>query len=68
MSSTKAKLNQFVKADEAISFTVSVLTKHQVSYDDAVAVANCLVEADLRGVQTHGLSRLPVYVERLQRV
>ncbi len=67
MSSTKAKLNQFVKADEAISFTVSVLTKHQVSHDDAVAVANCLVEADLRGVQTHGLSRLPVYVERLQR-
>jgi len=67
MSSAKAELNRFVKADDAIGFAVSVLTKHQVSHDDAVAVADCLVEADLRGVQTHGLSRLPVYVERLQR-
>jgi LDH2 family malate/lactate/ureidoglycolate dehydrogenase len=67
MSSAKAELNRFVKADDAIGFAVSVLTKHQVSHDDAVAVADCLVEADLRGVQTHGLSRLPVYIERLQR-
>ena len=36
-----------------------------VNKNDAVKVAECLVEADLRGVQTHGMSRLPIYVKRL---
>jgi LDH2 family malate/lactate/ureidoglycolate dehydrogenase len=33
---------------------------------DADTVADCLVEADLRGVHSHGVVRLPVYVRRLQ--
>jgi LDH2 family malate/lactate/ureidoglycolate dehydrogenase len=34
---------------------------------DAAAVAQCLVSADLRGVDTHGLCRLPGYLDRLRR-
>jgi LDH2 family malate/lactate/ureidoglycolate dehydrogenase len=33
---------------------------------DADTVADCLVEGDLRGVHSHGVIRLPVYVRRLQ--
>lgn len=33
--------------------------------DEALAVAANLVEADLRGVESHGVVRLPIYVERL---
>ena len=33
--------------------------------DDAVPIIDNLVEADLRGVDSHGVVRLPIYVERL---
>lgn len=67
MSKTSRQLKCLVRADDAIAFAVSVLAKQGVRHADAVIVAECLVEADLRGVQTHGLSRLPGYSERLQR-
>lgn len=35
--------------------------------DDAAVVAGCLVEATLRGVDSHGVLRLPQYVEALRR-
>lgn len=35
--------------------------------EDAAAVAHYLVLADLRGVGTHGISRIPVYADRLRR-
>jgi len=34
---------------------------------DAAIVAACLVSADLRGVDTHGLTRLPGYLDRVRR-
>lgn len=33
---------------------------------DAERVAECLVDADLRGVSSHGITRLPLYVRRLR--
>src|SRR3546814_7843422 len=33
---------------------------------DAVIVADCLVRADLRGVDTHGLQLLPHYLKRVR--
>ncbi|GAA4120555.1 Ldh family oxidoreductase [Aminobacter aganoensis] len=38
-----------------------------VPADDAATVAQCLVLADLRGVGTHGISRIPIYADRLRR-
>lgn len=35
--------------------------------DDAFLVADALVLADMRGVHSHGVMRLPVYVERIRR-
>ena len=34
--------------------------------DDATKAAECLLEAELRGVDSHGLVRLPVYGKRIQ--
>ncbi len=43
-----------------------VLEKHGVGEDIAELVADVLVDADARGVVTHGLTRLPAYVERIR--
>ncbi|GGF39735.1 lactate dehydrogenase [Aliidongia dinghuensis] len=34
--------------------------------DHAARVAECLIEADMRGVATHGISRIPIYARRLR--
>ena len=46
---------QHVSAGDARSFAEHVLVGNGVSKDNAVIVARCLVEADLRGVDTHGM-------------
>jgi len=43
-----------------------LLVAHGVPPDDAAVVARCLVEADLRGVETHGMVRLPHYLNCLR--
>src|SRR5437762_10636623 len=57
----------FVEHDEADAFARALLAAHGVPKKDAAIVAACLVRADLRGVDTHGLTRLPGYLERLRR-
>ena len=47
-------------------FVLDVLARYDVPPVDAGLVADCLLRADLRGVHTHGLVRLPPYVERLE--
>ena len=48
------------------AFCVTVLEKVGVPRENAEMVASSLLAANLRGVDTHGITRLPVYVERLQ--
>lgn len=48
------------------SFAVAVLTRVGVPEDNARIVAGSLLAANLRGVDTHGITRLPIYVERVQ--
>ncbi len=47
-------------------FCVAVLEKTGVPRTNAEIVAHSLLAANLRGVDTHGITRLPIYVERLQ--
>lgn len=49
------------------SFCTAVLEKAGVPAENAEIVADSLLAANLRGVDTHGVTRLPIYVERLQR-
>jgi LDH2 family malate/lactate/ureidoglycolate dehydrogenase len=56
-----------VAAEAAKSFARQLLTAHGVPGPDAEVVASCLVRADARGVETHGLVRLPGYLDRLHK-
>ena len=38
-----------------------------VPEEDAVIVSDLLVRSDLRGIETHGVLRLPIYIRRLQK-
>lgn len=46
---------------------VAILEKVGMPQEAAEHVAACLVLAELRGVRSHGVTRLPVYVERIRR-
>jgi LDH2 family malate/lactate/ureidoglycolate dehydrogenase len=43
------------------AFAEDVLRRAGASADDAATVADCLIDADRRGIETHGLVRLPAY-------
>ncbi len=51
----------------ARAFAHALLAAHGLPAKDAARAAECLVLADLRGVQTHGLLRLPGYLDRIRR-
>ena len=50
-----------------IDFATEVLTGVGVPKADARLAADSLVAANLRGVDTHGIVRLPIYVDRLRQ-
>ena len=57
----------YASADAADAFVRALLAPHGVPDKDAAIIAGCLVSADLRGIDTHGLSRLPGYLDRVRR-
>ena len=55
-----------VAASRLAAFTSAAFQRVGVPRPDADLVADTLVEADLRGVHSHGVMRLPIYVRRVQ--
>jgi ureidoglycolate dehydrogenase (NAD+) len=55
-----------VAASRLTAFAVAVLRCAGVPDAEAGIVADTLVEADLRGVHSHGVMRLPIYIKRIQ--
>jgi LDH2 family malate/lactate/ureidoglycolate dehydrogenase len=55
-----------VPADRLRAFAGAVLQTTGVPAPDAAVVAETLVEADLRGVHSHGVTLLSLYVKRLR--
>ncbi|EEQ91601.1 hypothetical protein RJZ56_004004 [Blastomyces dermatitidis] len=51
----------------AETFVRTLLEKHAVPPKNAAIVAKCLVEADLRGVDSHGINRIPSYLTRIRQ-
>ncbi|THZ67860.1 Malate/L-lactate dehydrogenase [Aureobasidium pullulans] len=49
------------------AYVKSILEVNGVSPEHASIVADCLVAADLRGVDTHGVNRIPSYVARIRQ-
>lgn len=54
-----------VRAEPLQRFCTDVLIELDVPPDQAAAIAGNLVDADLRGIASHGIVRFPIYVERL---
>ncbi|KAK2803829.1 hypothetical protein FQN50_006836 [Emmonsiellopsis sp. PD_5] len=57
----------FIPSSTAHRFVRHLLEKHGVSSQNADIVAKCLVEADLRGVDSHGINRIPSYLTRIRQ-
>ena len=55
-----------IAADRLAAFIVRALAAAGLSATDAETVAGLMVEADLRGSDTHGVIRLPLYVRRIR--
>lgn len=55
-----------VEAEKLRQFCQELLIKVGLTAEDAQVVADSLVQANLRGVDTHGVMRLPIYVKRMR--
>jgi len=55
-----------IAASRLAAFTSAAFQRVGVPTPDADLVADTLVEADLRGVHSHGVMRLPIYVRRVK--
>jgi LDH2 family malate/lactate/ureidoglycolate dehydrogenase len=53
-------------AEALFDFAARVLQEAGVDEQESRVVANNLVTANLRGIDSHGITRLPLYMERLQ--
>ena len=53
-------------AEALEAFAEEVLVRAGLPTDDARTVAPLIVRADLRGIETHGLVRLPMYADRIR--
>ena len=57
--------NHHVPADQLRSYVAGIFAGHRMPADDASVVADNLVEADLRGVESHGVNLVSLYCTRL---
>jgi LDH2 family malate/lactate/ureidoglycolate dehydrogenase len=62
-----AKRMFYADPKEADAFGRRLLIAHGLPEEDAAIVAGCLVRADLRGIDTHGLQYLPHYLDRVRK-
>lgn len=60
-----APSDQRVSADALHALCCDCLAAQGIPPDDATAVADALLYATLRGLDTHGLGRLPLYMRRV---
>ncbi|KAK4540668.1 hypothetical protein LTR36_008999 [Oleoguttula mirabilis] len=68
MASTEPAAQHYhVSASAAQAYAERLLIAHAVPPANAALVARCLVAADLRGVDTHGITRLPSYLARIRQ-
>ncbi len=56
-----------IESDRLKEFVSSALERVGVPAEDAAIVSDCLVDADVRGIPSHGVSRLPAYIDTFRR-
>ncbi len=55
-----------IKVENLNSFVIDLTTKTGLTRSDAGILAESLIDADLKGIRSHGLIRLPVYIRRME--
>ena len=55
-----------ITGQDALNYATSLLQAHGVHQSNANLIAQCLVAGDLRGIDTHGINRLPSYMARVR--
>lgn len=56
----------YLPAEALLQLVREILLRHGVSEEDAAVTADCLVWANLHGIDTHGVIRLKVYADRIR--
>lgn len=64
MATTKEQ--KIITAGELKKFIMAVSLKHGVSQEDSEIFADSLVDANLAGIDTHGVTRLSIYLKRIK--
>ena len=64
--SNRGGRTRYFSADELVCLGTGVFAAHGLPADDAATVARDLVAADLRGLASHGVARIPIYCKRLR--
>ena len=62
-----SKVEKRISYEDLSEFCQKAYMSAGVPEDEAGIVAGLLARADLRGVASHGVSRLPIYIERLEK-
>jgi L-2-hydroxycarboxylate dehydrogenase (NAD+) len=55
----------YVKPERIRQYVIDLFGYYHVSKADAGMIADNLIDAEIRGVTTHGLTRIPLYTEKL---
>ena len=55
----------YVKPERIRQYVIDLFGYYHVSRADAGMIADNLIDAEIRGVTTHGLTRIPLYTEKL---
>ena len=63
----QARATLTVRPDELRAYAAGILSAAGLPDPDAEVVAAALVDANLRGIDSHGVTRVPIYVDRLRR-
>jgi len=58
---------RYFEVGELTEFATKVFESTGMSGADAAIIGHDLVKANLRGIDSHGVSRIPMYVERIQK-
>jgi len=59
--------DRYFSVDELDSFAAALFRDAGLDAEDAAVIARDLVKANLRGIDSHGVSRIPMYLERFRR-
>lgn len=60
-------MTKIITVEKEKQFVIDLLTKEEITKEDASLVADVLAAADVRGTKTHGLSRIQKYIERVSQ-